>query len=456
MRAAFYTLGCKVNQYEAEVLRKQFQSEGYQIVPPSQSAEVFVVCSCTVTSAGDKKTRQMLRQFRKKNPGAVIALTGCYPQAFPEEAAAVTEADIVLGARERSRLPEYVRQLLSDRERCENSRIVAILPHAAGEPFEDMKASAFADHTRAFVKIQDGCDRFCSYCIIPKARGFLRSKPLEELRTELRGLVENGYREIVLVGINLSSYGKESGWQTRLSDAVELTCATPGVARVRLGSLEPELLTDTDLDRLAAQEKLCPEFHLSLQSGCGETLRRMNRHYTPEEYAALVSRIRERFPGAALTTDIMVGFPGETESEFAESLAFAERIAFARMHIFAYSIRAGTRAASMEGQVSAAEKELRSRLMQKAADQMRLRYWESQVSTIQEVLFEKPKELGYANGHTRSYTPVRVPCTQNIRGEIFPVFIQSVNPEGCVGVFSGKVCRSEDGIPCPVLENSLE
>ena len=428
MKAAFYTLGCKVNQYEAEVLSKQFEKEGFTIVSPEEPADVYVVNSCTVTATGDKKTKQILRHFRRLNGNAVIALTGCFPQAFPEEAARIQEADIVMGARNRNQLIGEVKKVLENR-----SRIVCIAPHEAGEAFESMSAEAFAEHTRAFVKIEDGCDRWCTYCIIPKARGPIRSKPLEQLRTELETLTQNGYREIVLVGINLSSYGKETGYAVRLADAVELACSLPGVKRVRLGSLEPELMSDEDLDRLAALEKFCPQFHLSLQSGCGATLKRMNRHYTPEEYARLTEKIRARFDMPSVTTDIMVGFPGETSEEFEESVEFAKRIGFAKAHVFAYSPRKGTRAAEMEHQVAKPEKERRSRIMMEAADETRAAFWESQKGQVHEVLFETLREDGTTIGYTKNYTPVIVRSEADIRGEIFPVEIQGTAADGCVG-----------------------
>ena len=276
MKAAFYTLGCKVNQYEAQILAQQFADAGYEIVPPEMPADVYVVNSCTVTASGDQKTRRVLRRFRALCPGATVVLTGCYPQAFPDDAARLAEADVIAGARDRAALVELVR-----RARETRGRIVAVTPHERGEPFEPMRAAAFRERTRAFVKIEDGCDRYCAYCIIPQARGPVRSKPPGELRAELEGLARAGYREAVLVGINLPSYGRELG--LRLIDAVELACAVDGIERVRLGSLEPELLTGGDIARMARQPKLCPQFHLSLQSGCDATLARMRRHYDTAE-----------------------------------------------------------------------------------------------------------------------------------------------------------------------------
>ena len=426
MRAAFYTLGCKVNQYETEVIQRQFAEDGFTVVPFGELADVFVVNSCTVTSTGDHKTRQILRRIRRENPAAIIALTGCFPQAFPAEAEAVPEADVVTGASNRKSVLADVRRALA-----EHRRIVDIIPHEYGESFEPMCAEEFHEHTRAFVKIEDGCDRYCSYCIIPKARGPIRSKPLGELEKEIAALAKNGYREIVLVGINLSSYGKETGFAFRLPDAVELACSISGVERVRLGSLEPELLTDGDLDRFAAQPKFCPQFHLSLQSGCDETLRRMNRHYTAAEYMEIVGRIRARFDNPAITTDIMVGFPGETEEELAASIAFAEAVGFAKVHTFAYSVREGTRAADMPAQVPQIEKESRSRRMIAATQTLRQRFLESQLGLVQDVLFEQRRADGSYTGYTKNYTPVLLRAEFDPCGQIIPVRLLSLEGEAC-------------------------
>lgn len=427
MKAAFVTLGCKVNQYETEILKRQFSNDGFVIVPASEWADVYVVNSCTVTSMGDRKSKQLLRQVRRKNPDAVVAITGCFPQAFPEEAAALPEADVITGSANRASLLPNVKRALAER-----SRIVDITPHVKGEPFEPMQAKTFSDHTRAFVKIEDGCDRWCSYCVIPKARGPIRSKELDALEQELRDLAANGYREAVLVGINLSSYGKETG-RLRLAEAVERACAVEGIERVRLGSLEPELLTDDDLRRMAAQEKFCPQFHLSLQSGCDETLKRMNRHYTAAEYKILVDKIGRIFKNPSITTDMMVGFPGETEEEFAASAAFAEEIGFAKVHVFSYSPRAGTRAAVMERQVSPQVKEERSRELIARTDAVRRQFLLSQLQTVQDVLFETRRKDGYVLGYTKNYTPVLVKAPEELCNRICSVRLTGLREEGCEG-----------------------
>ncbi len=315
-------------------MTQQFAAYGYDIVDSGDHADVYVINSCTVTASGDKKTRQMIHRIKRENPGAVIAMTGCFPQAFPEEAQKLSEVDVLVGAGEKKKVLDYVNEYLQKGE-----RIVRITPHTRDEGFEQMSAGSFLERTRAFVKIQDGCEHYCAYCIIPYARGFNRSKPLEELKQELIDLSLKGYREVVLVGIDLSSYGKDLG--CHLVDAVQLACDIPGIERVRLGSLEPLMLTDRNLSILAALPKFCPQFHLSLQSGCDATLKRMNRHYDTAFYRELVARIRRQFDNPSITTDIMVGFPGETEEEFEQSLAFAREIGFAKVHVFAYSVRPG-------------------------------------------------------------------------------------------------------------------
>ena len=437
VRIAFYTLGCKVNQYESEALSSRFSQEGFTVVPPSEDAEVYVVNSCTVTSGGDKKTRQILRRFKREHPGAVIALTGCFPQAFPDAAEKLPEADVITGSYNRAALVDSVKSALST-----GDRVINITPHKQGESFERMRAPRFSEHTRAFVKIEDGCDRYCSYCIIPTARGPIRSKPLEDLQEELAALADNGYKEVVLVGINLSSYGK--GTDLRLADAVELACSVPGIERVRLGSLEPELLTDEDMDRFAAQDKFCPQFHLSLQSGSASTLKRMNRHYTPEEYLDIVSRLRARFANASMTTDIMVGFPGETLEEFEESVSFAEQVGFAKVHVFAYSRRSGTRADRMDGQIPQREKERRSAEMIRRTDQTRLAFLYSQVGRTEEVLLETQVSPGEYEGYTKNYTPCLVQTPQtagesdsvDLCGQIKYVTITGVSDGRCTAVLA--------------------
>ena len=425
MKAKIITLGCKVNQYESEAMLEALLAGGFQEAGSGEEADVVVVNSCTVTATSDQKVRQTLRRAKRDNPGAVMVLTGCMPQAFPEEAASLLEADVVLGNARRGDLLPRVMEYLSSKQ-----RIVDIAPHEKGEAFEKMSVSAFHGRTRAFLKIQDGCDRFCSYCIIPYARGRVRSKPLEELREEVLKLGEAGYQEVVLTGINPPAYGKELG--LHLCDAVEAACAAPGIHRVRLGSLEPEQLTPEVIARMAKEEKLCPQFHLSLQSGCDETLRRMNRHYTTAEYREIVENLRKAFPNCAITTDIMVGFAGETEEEFQASLAFAQEIAFAKVHVFAYSRRPGTRAYDMPDQVSNRVKEERSRKMIQVTRAMQQAFLQEQVGRVEEVLFEQQKERGLWEGYTRNYTHVLMPSGKDLSGQLIQTRLVQVQGESCV------------------------
>ena len=426
MNVKFITLGCKVNQVESEAMREALLAGGFQEAAEGQTADVVVVNSCTVTAVSDQKARQALRREKKRNPGAVAVLTGCWPQAFPQEAEDFLDADIVLGTTRRAALLPKILEYLSTKQ-----RIVDIAPHEKGEKFEKLTISAMHGRTRAFLKIEDGCDRFCSYCIIPYARGRVRSKPLEDIKAEAALLGDHGYREVVLTGINLPAYGKDLG--LHLCDAVEAACAAPGIARVRLGSLEPEQLTPEVIARMAKQEKLCPQFHLSLQSGCDATLKRMNRHYTTAEYRQIVHNLRQAFPNCAITTDIMVGFAGETEEEFAASLAFAKEIAFAKVHVFAYSRRPGTRAYDMPGQVANKVKEDRSRQMIAATLATQRDFFAAQVGRVEEVLFEQEREKNVYEGYTRNYTPVRAASAVPLQGQVLPVEITQALEDCCLG-----------------------
>lgn len=426
MRVSFYTLGCKVNQYETQAIAAQFQKAGFELAGPEEKADVFVVNSCTVTATGDKKTRNRLARFRRENPDAVVVLTGCFPQAFPEKAKALPGIDVVTGAGNKNRIVELTLRAIS-----EKSRIVEIVEHTPGEGFEEMQVQDFGEHTRAFVKIQDGCDHYCSYCIIPTARGRVRSKPLEAIRRELSVLAQNGYREVVLVGINLPCYGKDLG--LRLIDAAECACSVEGIERVRLGSLEPELLTDEDMMRLAAQPKFCPQFHLSLQSGCDAILRQMNRHYTTEEYLEIVRFIRNHFENPSITTDIIVGFPGESEEHFLQSLAFVREVGFARVHCFPYSRREGTRAAALPDQLPARVKEERNRRLAAEAERCKAAFLKEQVGRTEEVLLERQREDGSFEGYTKNYTPVRIKGEGLAPGQIVLCRLDCCSEEHCLG-----------------------
>lgn len=426
MKVAVITLGCKVNQYESEAMLSQLIRAGFSACPKDEQADVVLINSCTVTASSDQKVRQMLHKSRRNNPDAVIVLTGCMPQAFPEESEAFSEADIVLGNSNRGALLNHVLNYLSTRQ-----RIVDIVPHEKGAEYEPMQIDSFHDRTRAFLKIQDGCNRFCSYCIIPYARGRVRSKPLDDLKTEVEGLAAHGFKEVVLTGINLSCYGQEFG--LHLCDAVEAACAVDGIERVRLGSLEPEQLSRPVVERLAKQKKLCPQFHLSLQSGCDETLKRMNRHYDTAEYRDIVKNLRETFDNCAITTDIMVGFPGETDEEFTQSLAFAEEIAFAKVHVFAYSRRPGTKAHNAPNQLTNRIKEQRSKAMSAVTTATQKTFLAAQVGTVQDVLVEREIAPNVYEGYTKNYTSVRFASGEKLSGQILPVAITGAEDEYCTG-----------------------
>lgn len=432
MKVSVITLGCKVNQYESQAMLEQLASAGFTACDSTVESDVVLINSCTVTSTSDHKVRQTLHRTRRGNPNAVIVLTGCMPQAFPELAAQLTDADVVLGNSNRHALVPDILQYLSSRQ-----RIVDIVPHENTATFEKMQVEHFFERTRAFIKIEDGCNRFCSYCIIPYARGRVRSKPLEELREEVAQIAANGYREIVLTGINLSAYGQELG--LHLCDAVETACRPDGIARVRLGSLEPEQLSADVIARLAKQKKLCPQFHLSLQSGCDATLQRMNRHYTTAEYRTIVQNLRAAFPDCSITTDIMVGFPGETEEEFSQSLAFAREIGFAKAHVFAYSRRPGTRANDAPHQITQRVKEERSRQMIAVTQQTKEAFFEKQLGCIAPVLFEQETAVNVYDGYTANYTPVRVSSAKDLRGQILPVRLTEADRDCCYGKLTGGI-----------------
>ena len=427
MKIAFHTLGCKVNQYETEVMRESFIKSGYTVVPDNAPFDIIVINSCTVTAESDRKTRQTLNRFRKENPEAVIVLTGCMVQAFAEKSKDLTAADIIVGNTDVAKIEKSVHRFLQEGE-----RIFEVSDHKRTERFNTPNIKEFAERTRAYMKIEDGCDRFCTYCIIPTARGFVRSKPIADIKKEAEELAKNGFIEIVLVGINLTSYGK--GEDMNLCDAVDAVCEIEGIKRVRLGSLEPDHITDRMLMRFKAQEKFCPQFHLSLQSGCDATLKRMNRHYDTAFYRDLVTRIRNMFPNSAITTDIMVGFAGETEQEFLESINFAKEMGFAKSHIFAYSRRSGTVAYNLKGQISKQEKSNRSKRMIEVTNQTEKEFLEGQIGKTVSVLFET-NENGFSEGYTKNYTRVKVKTETAHSGEILNVKLISAKNGYCIGEF---------------------
>ncbi len=409
MRAAFYTLGCKVNQAETEYMAELLAKAGFEIVDFNDDADYYIVNSCTVTSTADQKTRQIVRRFKRKHPASVIILTGCMPQAFPKDAEKLIEADIVLGNKNNGDILNLI-----NRYHAEKKRIFDISEHEKGEKFKYCSINKFSERVRAFVKIEDGCDRFCSYCIIPYSRGRVRSKPLDDLKKEVQSLADNGIKEIVLVGINLSAYGKNEDYN--ILDAVRICSENNKIMRVRLGSLEPDHITDDILNGLKGIEKFCPQFHISLQSGCDKTLKNMNRHYTAEEYMNLCLKIRNTFEDASLTTDVMVGFCGESEEDFKASLDFVKSAAFEKVHVFPYSERSGTRASETGDTVLKAEKERRAEIMIRETDKIRKNYFNSLIGKTVCVLFENEIEPGVYQGYTKNYIPVRAQSSENIVG----------------------------------------
>lgn len=425
MKAAFYTLGCKVNQYETEYMAELLRNAGFEIVKENDEADYYIVNSCTVTATADQKTRKSIRKFKRNHPNSTVILTGCMPQAFPEEANELIEADIVFSNKNDGDILSLINEY-----NLNKNRLVKIEQHQTGDKFWDCSIDRFHERIRAFVKIEDGCDRFCSYCIIPKSRGRVRSKPLDTLKNEIEALANGGIREIVLVGINLSAYGK--GEDFNIVDAVKICNENEKIKRIRLGSLEPDHLTDEVIEGLASCEKLCPQFHISLQSGCNKTLKSMNRHYTAEEYKALCTKLRASFDDASLTTDVMVGFNDETEADFSESLDFVKDIAFEKVHVFPYSERVGTAASKRGDNVSKQEKERRAAVMIEETEKIRRNYLKSLVNTSKKVLFENEIKPGIYQGYTKSYLPVRMKYDRNIVGEELEVKITNYCDEFCI------------------------
>ena len=421
------TLGCKVNQYESQAMREDLLRNGFELAKPDSPADITVVNSCTVTAVSDAKNRKLINKIRRENPDTVIVLTGCMPQAFPDKQENFENCDIVLGNAKRAELVPAIYEYINT-----HMKNIFITEHPAkDEKFEDLSISSLGEHTRAFVKIEDGCNRFCSYCIIPYARGRVRSKSLESLKAEVERIAHNGYREVVLVGINLSAYGQDEG--LNLADAVECVCAQDGIERVRLGSVEPEQMDEPMIKRLAAQPKFCPQFHLSLQSGCDNTLKAMNRHYDTAEYSKIVSDIRKTFDNSSITTDVMVGFAGETEDDFKSSMDFVRQTGFAKVHVFPYSRRKGTVADKAPNQVAPNIKEERAKRMGELVAKSRAEFLRTQTGKIEEVLIERFRH-GYLEGYTKNYTPVHIICDNDkLCGQIVNVKITKAEDDFCVG-----------------------
>ncbi len=424
MKIYFYTLGCKVNQYESEALAELFENCGHTVTADITEAEVAVVNSCTVTAESDRKTRQAVRRFKRSRPDRIVILMGCMPSAIPETAEKLPEADIVTGNNAHAEIPALLERFLKEKQ-----RIIDIKTHPRHEKYNTPAITRFSERTRAFMKVQDGCDRYCTYCLIPFARGDIRSRPLADITAEAQSLAKNGFREIVLVGINLTSYGRDTG--LTVADAVK-AAAVEGIERIRLGSIEPDHMSDELLRSLAAEEKFCPQFHLALQSGSDNTLKRMNRHYDRAFYRDLAERIRAQFENPSITTDIMVGFPAESEADFQDSVAFLREIGFARSHVFAYSKRSGTVAAGLPGQIEECEKTKRAAIMAAAAAECERAFCKTQVGRREEVLFEQ-KNGEFFEGYTKNYLRVKVKSDGDLSGKILKVLLTAAENDCCLG-----------------------
>ncbi len=413
---AFCTLGCKVNQYETEAMITLFKNKGYKIKSFDEISDIYVINTCTVTGTGDRKSRQMISRAHKKNHNAVIVVVGCYSQVSPEEIKKLQGVSLVLGTKDRSRIVELTEKYIGGSGSPEY-HITDIMKQ---REYEEMWISAYEDKTRAFVKIEEGCSEFCSYCIIPYARGPVRSRPTESIVKEVTDLAANGYREIVLTGIHIGSYGRDLEGKS-LIDAVRAAHCVDAVKRIRLGSVEPRVLTDEFVHEISKMDKICDHFHISLQSGCDKTLKRMNRKYTTDEYKKAVERLRNAFDNPAITTDIITGFPGETDEDFETSLQFMKDIAFSEVHVFPYSPRKGTKAADMDDQIEKRVREHRAKKMIADAKLLHKTYVESCMGKIYSVLFEREISPGVYEGHMTNYVKVRASSETNLCHKIAKV-----------------------------------
>lgn len=429
-KAAFHNLGCKVNSYETEAMQQLLEDAGYEIVPFREGADVYIINTCSVTNVADRKSRQMLHRAKKMNPSAAVVAVGCYVQAAGAELKKDEAVDLIVGNNQKKDLVQILDDYFTDHE---NSGEILDIGHS--QEYEELHIRRIADHTRAFIKVQDGCNQFCSYCIIPYTRGRVRSRRPEDIEHEVRGIAEAGYKEIVLTGIHLSSYGVDfkDEQQENLLTLIKRLDQIPGIERLRLGSLEPRIVTREFSKELARLRTICPHFHLSLQSGCDATLKRMNRRYNAAEYQACCEILREEFDNPAITTDVIVGFPGETEEEFAETERFLKAIHFYEMHIFKYSRRAGTRAADMPDQVPEGTKSVRSDILLALEKQQSLEYRGRFLGTEEEILLEEPIEIDgtkYMMGHTRQYVKGAVPYEEGLKNKtVKGIFTKALNEE---------------------------
>lgn len=419
-KIAFITLGCKVNLYDTEAMAELFTEKGYKVVDFEEYADVYLINTCTVTNLGDKKSRQMIRRAKRINPNSVVVATGCYAQVASEEVAKIEGINIVIGTKNRSEIVETVENYVA-----ENGVVNNVSDIMGEKEFEPLQISRLTNRTRAYIKIQEGCNRYCTYCIIPYARGPIRSRKPEEVIEEVEKLAENGFKEVVLTGIHVASYGLDLGNIT-LADIIEKVHSVDGIERIRFSSMEPLAIDDEFVARMSKLPKVCDHYHLSLQSGCNRTLKRMNRKYNAEQYAEACERLRNAFPNVAITTDIIVGFPDETEEDFKESLAFAERMKLDKIHTFPYSPKKGTPAAKMKNQIPGDVKSQRSKEMIALSDKMNIDFLNNNIGKTVPVLFED-MENGFWQGHTTNYIKVLAKSDENLNNKIVDVKLDKIH-----------------------------
>ena len=433
---AFCTLGCKVNQYETNAMIEQFINKGYTIKEFNEKADIYIINTCTVTNMADRKSRQMLRKVKEINKNALVIACGCYAQVAKEELEKISEIDLIYGTNEKNKIAEYIEEYQKTYQKgtevakgnVPNGKVTDVMYQ---KEFLDFGTTDYTEKTRAVIKVQDGCDRFCSYCIIPYARGHVRSRKIESVVEEITKIAQKGIKEVVITGIHVASYGKDFKEKKQLIDLLEEINKIDGIERIRLGSLEPTLINEEFLERLTKLEKICDHFHLSLQSGCDETLKRMNRRYTTEEFKNTTELLRKAYPNVSLTTDIIVGFPGETEEEFNKTYEFLKDINFYQMHIFKYSPRKGTKAAVMANQIDGKVKEERSNKLIELSHQNEIKHNEKEIGKELEVLWEE-QDGYYIKGHTTNYKVVKIPY-QNIENTITKVKIEKVENLELIG-----------------------
>lgn len=423
-KAALHNLGCKVNSYETEAMTQLLKKAGYEIVSFQDQADVYIINTCSVTNMADRKSRQMLHKAKKQNPNAVVVATGCYVQTATEKVAQDLSIDLVVGNNRKKDIVEILNEYYEEKEAGEQVKEEYVIDINHTDEYEDLEISTVTEHTRAHLKIQDGCNNFCSYCIIPYARGRIRSRTMESIKAELERLSASGFKEIVLTGINLSCYDDNG---KKLIDVIEMADNVNGIERIRLGSLDPEVVTEDFVERLGKVKKICPHFHFSLQSGCDKTLKAMNRHYTSDEYYEKCQLIRKYIDNPAFTTDVIVGFPGETEEDYISSREFVKKIKFAELHVFKYSKRDGTVAAKMPNQIDEKIKTLRSEDLIKTGEELTKEFRQAKIGQDTTVLFEEKILLDnkeYWVGHTVDYIKIAVPEKENLEGQIRKVNVK--------------------------------